>query len=91
MEIRTNAESKKRPARIVSLLLSAIIMMFLMSRALYVRINVTGWENFPTTMLDFFAIAGSLLMLPLIVFGIYTAFKIGRKAVEIPSNTMNHH
>lgn len=49
---------------------------------LYSRIEEAGWHRFPHTWADWFAIAGSLIVLPLIVLGTIGIVKFVRSDSE---------
>lgn len=51
-------------------------------RAFYVRINTTGWDDFPAVMLDCFAIIGGLPLYILAILGIYGIVKILREQAD---------
>lgn len=62
--------------QIITLSLSVGILLYLSLRGFYVRINTTGWENFPAVMLDYFAIIGGIPLLILAIIGIYGLVKL---------------
>lgn len=59
-----------RTHRILITIFSLAWMLFMSYRALSIRIEKTGWEYFPATLLDWFAIIGSAGFLSLCVAGI---------------------
>lgn len=72
---RIETLSKTKTGRITSLVLSMIVLLFMGIRALYVRINATGWSDFPATTLDYFAVIGSVMLFLLAAGAIYGIVK----------------
>lgn len=68
-----------RNRRILIIIVSLAWMLLMSYGALSTRIQKTGWEHFPTTLLDWFAIIGSAGFLVLIINGIVGLVSVLKK------------
>jgi len=70
---------------------SIIILSYLIYSSLSTRIRATGWEHFPITMLDWFAIIGSIGLFVLLIDKIISLISIlqkkdgGTAGADVPS------
>ena len=85
---KIEALSKTKSGQQLTMLTCISILLTMAFRGLYVRINATGWQDFPAVMLDYFAIIGGTLLTGLAfagIFGIVKIFRDGNKDEPVRS------